>query len=388
MELRMVEARADMEGTLRLQPVLDLAAAEGFMATILQAVQTDKVLRLDASGVEALTVPCMQIIMSAGRTYGVTVANPSEVFKNAFRDVALDWPRDASECLENAAAEPVPMAMPDPMAVSVPMAMPTVDFAEPAPEPELETMPEPMVASMPEPLPEPAAIVMPEAMPDPVPAVMAEPAAMEMPEADERDWAQAPAPALVPEEVPVAPAFAQVPVEDEVQKMVEVRATMPAEPHPECEPERAGPAVAQPVAAPAQDAFQHQDPTQREETVMAKRIMTIDDSRTIRDMLMLTLTDAGYEVLQGVDGQDGIQVLGDQPVDVIITDINMPKMDGYGVIRHLRASPVHKVTPILVLTTESDKDKKMLARDAGATGWMVKPFDPDNLLATIRKVCP
>src|SRR3954452_14259247 len=117
MELRMVEARVDMEGTLRLQPVLDLAAAEGFMATILQAVQTDKVLRLDASGVEALTVPCMQIIMSAGGTYGVTVATPSEVFKNAFRDVALDWPRDASECLENAAAEPVPMAMPDLMAV-------------------------------------------------------------------------------------------------------------------------------------------------------------------------------------------------------------------------------------------------------------------------------
>src|SRR4051812_15598982 len=133
MELRMVEARADMEGTLRLQPVLDLAAAEGFMATILQAVHTDKVLRLDASGVETLTVPCMQIIMSAGRTYGVTVTNPSEVFKNAFRDVALDWPRDASECLENAAAEPVPMVMPEPVTMPEPMAMPTVDFAEPVP---------------------------------------------------------------------------------------------------------------------------------------------------------------------------------------------------------------------------------------------------------------
>jgi len=121
---------------------------------------------------------------------------------------------------------------------------------------------------------------------------------------------------------------------------------------------------------------------------MTKRILTIDDSRTIRDMLMLTLTDAGYDVLQGVDGQDGIDVLGDKQVDVIITDINMPKMDGYEVIRHLRRSPVHKVTPILVLTTESDKDKKMLARDAGATGWMVKPFDPENLIATIRKVSP
>jgi two-component system chemotaxis response regulator CheY len=295
------------------------------------------------------------------------------VFKSAFRDVALDWPRDTGECQETAAA-----------AVRVPMVMPTVEFAEPAPEPELEAMPEPTVAAVPEPLPEPVAIVMPE----PMPAVMAEPAAMEMPEADDRDWAQEPALALVPVEVPAAPAFAQAAVEDEVQEMVEVRATMPAEPHPECEPEHAGPAVASPAAATAQDSFQHQAPTKMEETVMAKRIMTIDDSRTIRDMLMLTLTDAGYEVLQGVDGQDGIDVLGDQPVDVIITDINMPKMDGYGVIRHLRASQVHKVTPILVLTTESDKDKKMLARDAGATGWMVKPFDPDNLLATIRKVCP
>ncbi len=121
---------------------------------------------------------------------------------------------------------------------------------------------------------------------------------------------------------------------------------------------------------------------------MTKRILTIDDSRTIRDMLMLTLTDAGFEVLQGVDGQDGIEVLGDQTVDVIITDINMPKMDGYEVIRHLRKSPMHKAIPILVLTTESDKDKKNLARDAGATGWMVKPFDPERLIATIRKVSP
>ena len=103
---------------------------------------------------------------------------------------------------------------------------------------------------------------------------------------------------------------------------------------------------------------------------------------------MLTLSDAGYDVLQAVDGQDGIEVLGDRKVDVVITDINMPKMDGYGVIRNLRANPVHKGTPILVLTTESDTDKRNMARDAGATGWMVKPFDPDQLVATIRKVCP
>ena len=121
---------------------------------------------------------------------------------------------------------------------------------------------------------------------------------------------------------------------------------------------------------------------------MPKKILTIDDSKTMRDMLMLTLAHAGFDVLQAVDGQDGIDVLGDQRVDVVITDINMPKMDGYEVIRCLRKSPVHKSTPILVLTTESDTEKKNLAREAGATGWMVKPFDPERLIATIRKVSP
>jgi two-component system chemotaxis response regulator CheY len=125
-----------------------------------------------------------------------------------------------------------------------------------------------------------------------------------------------------------------------------------------------------------------------EEAVMAKRILTIDDSKTIRDMLRLTLLDAGFEVLQAVDGQDGIEVLAKEPVDIVITDINMPKMDGYGVIRHMRAVAAHKSTPVLVLTTESEVEKRNLAREAGATGWMVKPFDPDRLIATINKVAP
>jgi two-component system chemotaxis response regulator CheY len=126
------------------------------------------------------------------------------------------------------------------------------------------------------------------------------------------------------------------------------------------------------------------------EQVMTKRILTIDDSKTMRDMLMLTLADAGFDVIQAVDGQDGLDVLRKQkaPVDVIITDINMPRLDGYEVIRQLRRDPNHKSTPILVLTTESDADKKNRAREAGATGWMVKPFDPDRLLATVRKVAP
>jgi len=119
---------------------------------------------------------------------------------------------------------------------------------------------------------------------------------------------------------------------------------------------------------------------------MAKRILTIDDSKTIRDMLRFTLADAGFEVLQAVDGQDGLDVLGKEQVDVVITDINMPKMDGYEVIRRMRNDEAHKSTPILVLTTESEVDKRDIARQAGATGWMVKPFDPDRLIATINKV--
>jgi two-component system chemotaxis response regulator CheY len=138
-------------------------------------------------------------------------------------------------------------------------------------------------------------------------------------------------------------------------------------------------------ASPQTDASGQQ---QTDAPAMSKRILTIDDSKTMRDMLLLTLTDAGFEVLQGVDGVDGLAVLGDQKVDVIITDINMPKMDGYEVIRQLRQNPRHKTTPILVLTTESDGDKRTIARSAGATGWMVKPFDPEGLIAIINKVSP
>jgi len=130
------------------------------------------------------------------------------------------------------------------------------------------------------------------------------------------------------------------------------------------------------------------NPQRTSESTMAKRILTIDDSKTMRDMLMLTLAEAGFDVLQAVDGQNGLDVLGDQHVDVIITDINMPIMDGYEVIRRLRLDPNHKTTPILVLTTESEAEKKNMARAAGATGWMVKPFDPDRLVATVRKVAP
>ena len=130
------------------------------------------------------------------------------------------------------------------------------------------------------------------------------------------------------------------------------------------------------------------EPLNEEPAVMTKRILTIDDSKTIRDMLRMTLVDAGFEVLQAEDGQEGCDVMDKETVDLVITDINMPRMNGYDVVRNLRARPELKGLPILVLTTESDTDKKNLAREAGATGWMVKPFDPDRLVATVRKVIP
>jgi len=119
---------------------------------------------------------------------------------------------------------------------------------------------------------------------------------------------------------------------------------------------------------------------------VTKTVLTIDDSRTMRDMLMMALVDAGYHVIQAVDGIDGLETLSAEGADVIITDINMPRLDGFGVIEGVRADPNHRQTPVLVLTTESDAAKKQRARDAGATGWIVKPFDPAKLVEAVRRV--
>ena len=254
------------DAQLKLPAVLDLNAAEEFLATLRQHLQGEGSLRLDASAVEALTLPCIQILVAAMRDHGqISVERPSGEFCNAFRDLGLSWTEsDATESVELASAEALGVSEAD--------------------------QPEPQEAQLQE---------------------------------------------------------------------------------------------AQP-----QDDVNHFNDEQKDASDMAKRILTIDDSKTIRDMLMLTLSDAGFDVLQAVDGQDGLDMLGDDRVDVIITDINMPRMDGYEVIRQLRKNAVHKATPILVLTTESDVDKRNLARDAGATGWMVKPFDPERLIATVRKVAP
>lgn len=119
---------------------------------------------------------------------------------------------------------------------------------------------------------------------------------------------------------------------------------------------------------------------------MTKTVMTVDDSKTMRDMVAFTLKQAGFDVKMAENGQEALSVLGDELVDCIVTDLNMPIMDGLQLIKELRAHPVHKGTPILMLTTESDEAKKQQGRDAGATGWLVKPFNPDKLINTINRV--
>lgn len=119
---------------------------------------------------------------------------------------------------------------------------------------------------------------------------------------------------------------------------------------------------------------------------MMQTILTVDDSRTMRDMLRMALVEAGFNVLQAVDGVDGLDVLQRSTPDVIVTDINMPKMDGFGLIEAVRKDERYCKVPILVLTTESDAAKKQRAKEAGATGWIVKPFEPTKLIAAIRRV--
>lgn len=238
---------------IKLGPVLDLAAADNLLLELRERLHNAAPLYLDASGVETLTLPCVQLILSAAKGAGTFgVANPSAAFESAFADFGVDFPR-----------------APD---------------LVPAQEPDHESL-------------------------------------------DGND---------------------------------------------------------DKIAADDQNTLENPI----EEPVMSKRILTIDDSKTIRDMLRMTLVDAGFEVIQAVDGREGIEVMDRETVDLVITDINMPRMNGYEVVRDLRSRPELKGLPILVLTTESDTDKKNLAREAGATGWMVKPFDPDRLVATVRKVIP
>ena len=119
-----------------------------------------------------------------------------------------------------------------------------------------------------------------------------------------------------------------------------------------------------------------------------KTVLVVDDSRTMRDMLRHCLSHAGYAVAEAVDGEDGLAVLARHRPDAIISDINMPRLDGFAFIGRVRANPAHRAIPILVLTTESDEAKKARAREAGASGWIVKPFEPARLVTALARVIP
>ena len=119
---------------------------------------------------------------------------------------------------------------------------------------------------------------------------------------------------------------------------------------------------------------------------MSKTILTIDDSASIRQMVVLTLTAAGFEVVEAVNGADGYDKATGQTVHAVVTDLNMPVMNGIEFIRKYRQHPASKGVPIILLTTESDEELKRQAKEAGATGWIVKPFKQDQLIAVIKKV--
>ncbi len=119
---------------------------------------------------------------------------------------------------------------------------------------------------------------------------------------------------------------------------------------------------------------------------MPKTILAVDDSASIRQMVSFTLKSAGYEVIEAVDGMDGLEKAKSRSVNLILTDQNMPRMDGLTLIRSLRALPQYRTAPILMLTTESSDAMKSQGRAAGATGWLVKPFDPQKLVEVVKKV--
>ncbi|WP_396587209.1 response regulator [Bermanella sp. R86510] len=118
---------------------------------------------------------------------------------------------------------------------------------------------------------------------------------------------------------------------------------------------------------------------------MAK-ILAVDDSASMRQMVTFTLKGAGHDVLEASDGSEALKLAQGQAVDLVLSDVNMPNMNGIELCKNLRQLPNYKFTPILMLTTESAGDKKMEGKSAGATGWIVKPFNPEQLLATIKKV--
>ncbi len=115
-------------------------------------------------------------------------------------------------------------------------------------------------------------------------------------------------------------------------------------------------------------------------------ILAVDDSTSMRQMVSFTLKGAGYDVTEAADGDEALKIAKSSSFNLVITDVNMPNMDGITLTKELRALPAYKFIPILTLTTEASTDKKMAGKQAGATGWIVKPFNPEQLLATVKKV--
>ena len=118
---------------------------------------------------------------------------------------------------------------------------------------------------------------------------------------------------------------------------------------------------------------------------MPKAILTVDDSASVRGLVSFALRKAGYDTLEAIDGQDALAKLSGN-IGLVITDLNMPNMDGLQLIQHIRTGSKNKYVPIIVLTTESQAAKKQEAKTAGATGWIVKPFHPSELIAVVQKV--
>ncbi len=115
-------------------------------------------------------------------------------------------------------------------------------------------------------------------------------------------------------------------------------------------------------------------------------ILAVDDSPSMRALVKATLTEAGYEVVSASDGVEALEIARTRSVGLVLADVNMPRMDGVTLVKELRGLGAYRFTPILMLTTEVNAERKQQAKAAGATGWLVKPFDPPQLLATIRKV--
>lgn len=120
---------------------------------------------------------------------------------------------------------------------------------------------------------------------------------------------------------------------------------------------------------------------------MSKKALVVDDSYTMRNMVSLALKESDFDVVTANDGVEALDAVNDTPFDIVITDINMPNMDGITLIKELRAKSDFRFTPILVLTTEGGEDMKKQGKEAGATGWIVKPFDPKTLMSAVNKVC-